>query len=109
MFWTVPIKSTRANAREAGKWLDTRQMKEQTHSNQYFLRIELTPEGGMMSGLRAIPLVILMSGLPVLAQLTVNPLGGLPNRPYVIARAVSNGNPFVVGAPAERVAGEAST
>ncbi len=54
-------------------------------------------------------LLILMAGLPAMAQLTVNPLGGLPNRPYVIARAVSNANPFVVGSPGERVAGEAST
>jgi hypothetical protein len=43
------------------------------------------------------------------AQLTVNPLVGLPNRPFVIGRAVINANPFVVGSPAGRVAGEAST
>jgi len=58
---------------------------------------------------RVVLLAAVVVTLPAVAQLTVNPLGGLPNRPYVIARAVSNANPFVVGSPAERVAGEAST
>jgi hypothetical protein len=58
---------------------------------------------------RIIPFVLATCFSSLVAQLTVNPLGGLMNRPYVIGRAVSNSNPFIVGAPAERVAGEAST